>query len=189
MDVQQAGMTLAQRLTHPGKGRSRLGWMEIAILATLVLFGVGLAFVLVYQSYKVAFLMLFGLVGAVAFFIRPEIGLLAIVFAIPLEDFNQVSSVGSLSILKLLSLGVLVAYLVHYAGSSREEKLVNVSENVYILLLLLALLISDMVALDPSTAVAMTLKLARMAILYFLVINIVRSQSTVRHIFWVMVIV
>ncbi len=165
-----------------------LPWLEIGLLGLLAVAGVGLAFASVHWSFLVAVLIMAVIAGGLVMINRPEIGLLAVVFAIPLEDFNQVFAAGTLSVIKLLSLGLFAAYLAHYMIVGQGEKLVNVPQNVYIALFILAVLISDLVAIDPAYAVSKTFKFARMVSFYFLVINIVRSRSTLHRVLWVMIV-
>lgn len=165
-----------------------LPWLEIVLLGLLAVSGVVLAFVSVHWSFLVAVLSIVVIAGGLAILKRPEIGLLVVVFAIPLEDFNQFPGLGTLSVIKLLSLGLFAAYVVHYITFGQREGLVHVPQNVYISLFMLAVLASDMVAIDPANAIDKTFKLVRMVSFYFLVINIVRSRSSLHRVLWTMIV-
>ncbi len=118
---------------------------------------------------------------------RPEIGLLAVAFAIPLEAFNLVGDTPLLSAMKALGVVALGAYFINYFVVSPHEKLADPIQNIYIVMLLLAMVASDLVAVDPSYAIDKTFKLVRMVSLYFLVINLVRTLPSLNRILWVMI--
>jgi O-antigen ligase len=166
----------------------KITWIGISLFGLFLLAGIGLAFVAVHWSFKIALLLLVVIAGSLVVVKRPEIGLLMVVAAIPLEDFNSIGDLGSISLMKLLSIGVLGAYLIHHFFINPDEKFVYTPQNFFIVGLLFAVLVSYFVAVDPETAISQTYKLLRMVVFYFLIINIVRSQAILQRVIWVMVI-
>ena len=174
------------------RGRLR-GSVDTTVLQPIMLMlaltgALALAVVSVYGSFAIAVLLIFLLVMGWAAVHQPEIGLLAVIVVMPLETFNQSISLGPFSVVKLIGAGALAAYALHYLVVDRDKWLVNVPQNIYILLLLLAVVLSNLVAVDPQYAIDKTFKLGRMVVFYFLVINVVRTRSILEHVLWAMVI-
>jgi O-antigen ligase len=165
-----------------------ISWFNLGLAGVFILVGIGLAFISVYWSFALAALIMFSLVAGWFMVHQPEIGLLAVVFVIPFEDFNQPDVLGPFSIAKLIGVAAIAAYAIHYFISGEERKLVNAPQNIYVFLLLAAVIVSDLVAIDPEYAVDKTFKLVRVMAFYFLVINIIRTRASMHRVFWVMII-
>jgi O-antigen ligase len=163
-------------------------WLDLGLAGVFILVGVGLAFISVYWSFALAAVVMFSLVAGWFMVHQPEIGLLAVIFVIPFEDFNQPAALGPFSIAKLIGVAAIAAFAIHYFISAEEKKLVNAPQNVYVFLLLAAVVVSDFVAIDPNYALDKTFKLVRVMAFYFLVINIVRTRASMHRVLWVMVI-
>ena len=165
-----------------------LSWFMLGLVGMFITVGVGLAFISVYWSFALATLLLFSLVAGWFMVHQPEIGLLAIIFVIPFEDFNQPAALGPFSIAKIIGVAAIAAYAIHYLISGEERKFVNAPQNIYIFLLLATVVVSDIVAIDPDYAVDKTFKLVRVMAFYFLVINVVRTRASMHRVLWVLVV-
>jgi O-antigen ligase len=187
-NLEKTGPGSAKAVDSLRDTRHRVTWIEVGLIVLLIMAGVGLAFIAIHWSFKLALLVILVIVGSLIVIKRPEIGLNLIILAIPLEDFNKIGDLGSISLIKLLTLGVLGAYLIHHFVINQEEKFINPTQNVNIIALLLAVLVSYFAALDPNTAISHILKFVRMAAFYFLVINIVRSKAILQRVVWTMII-
>ena len=165
-----------------------LSWFNLGLVGAFILVGVGLAFISVYWSFTLATLVLFSLVAGWFMVHQPEIGLLAVIFVIPFEDFNQPAALGPFSIAKIIGVAAIAAYAVHYLISGKDRKPLNAPQNIYVLLLLAAVVVSDIVAIDPEYALDKTFKLVRVMAFYFLVINIIRTRASMHRVLWVLVV-
>lgn len=163
-------------------------WITTALVVLAVLLGIGLAYLAVSVSFGASVGLLAALVMGVMVFRNPETGLLLLIFAIPLEDFNQLGQFGELSPIKLMGIAMLGAYMIHYIVFQRRERLVFIPQNIFLVLFFMIVLASDLVAVDPNYAVDKTFKLLRMIAFYFLVINIVRTEASLKRVFWVMIL-
>jgi O-antigen ligase len=162
--------------------------VDLCLVGAFILVGVGLAFISVYWSFALAALIMIALVAGWFMVHQPEIGLLAVIFVIPFEDFNQPAALGPFSIAKIIGVAAIAAYAVHYFISGEERKLVNAPQNIYVFLLLAAVVVSDLVAIDPEYAIDKTFKLVRVMAFYFLVINVIRTRASLHRVFWVLII-
>ncbi|OGO34528.1 MAG: hypothetical protein A2W35_05890 [Chloroflexi bacterium RBG_16_57_11] len=165
-----------------------MSWFNLGLVGAFILVGVGLAFISVYWSFTLATLVLFSLVAGWFMVHQPEIGLLAVIFVIPFEDFNQPAALGPFSIAKIIGVAAIAAYAVHYLISGKDRKPLNAPQNIYVLLLLAAVVVSDIVAIDPEYALDKTFKLVRVMAFYFLVINIIRTRASMHRVLWVLVV-
>jgi hypothetical protein len=95
---------------------------------------------------------------------------------------------GPFSIAKIIGVAAIAAYAIHYFISGEERKLVNAPQNIYVFLLLAAVVVSDIVAIDPEYAVDKTFKLVRVMAFYFLVINVVRTRASMHRVLWILVV-
>lgn len=163
-------------------------WLRAALIVLSIIIGVGLAFVAVHWSFTYALLAVLLVVAGVVVVRKPELGLFLIILAIPLEDFNKLDVLGSLSIVKLLSIGAMGAYLLHVLLINPEERLVASVQNVFVGALFLIALASNFIAVDLSGSLAETFKLFRMIAFYFTVINIVRTDTALKNTFLVIVL-
>lgn len=171
----------------PGYSAERV-WITSMLALLALAAGIGLAYVAVTASFGLSVGILAALIIGVLVFRNPEIGLLLLIFSIPLEDFNQLGQFGELSPIKLMGIAMLGAYAIHYIVFQRTDRLVYVPQNIFLALFLMTVLASDLVAIDPSYAVDKTFKLLRMIAFYFLVINIVRTEASLKRVFWVMIL-
>lgn len=162
-------------------------WVSPALVVLALLVGVGLAYLSVNVSFGLSLGVLAALILGAVVIRNPETGLLLLIFAIPLEDFNRLGQVGSLSPIKLMGVAMLGAYIIHYLVFQRNERLVYVPQNIFLALFFMAVLASDLIAIDPAYAVDKTYKLLRMVVFYFLVVNIIRSEASLKRVFWVMI--
>ncbi len=174
-------------ITRAGRQLPPVPWRQAGGVALVFLAGAGLAFISVRGSFVYAVGAILLVLGGALLVHKPEIGLLAVTFAIPLEAFNLVGDTPLLSAMKALGVVALGAYAVNYLVVRPREKLAGPVQNIYIILLLLAMLASDLVAVDPVFAIDKTFKLVRMVSLYFLVINLERSLPALQRILWVMI--
>jgi putative inorganic carbon (hco3(-)) transporter len=179
--AQQQDPSAVSKFSKPG-----LSSIELGILGVVLIAGIGLSFLAVQVSFLYAFLAIFILVGGLIVVRRPELGLLMIVVLIPFEDLNRVVEIGPFSIIKLLSAAVFAAYAFNYFVLNPGQKFVSIPQNFYLAFLVLAALVSNLVAINPDFAISMTLKLLRMVAFYFLVINIVRTKDSLIRVIWAM---
>jgi O-antigen ligase len=156
------------------------------LITGVILLGIGLAYVLVNFSPFLAFLLvLAGPVGLI-FITRPQLGLLLLVFAIPLEEFNEFGP--GLSMLKLLSIFVFGGAAIHFLIFRRKESLVNAPQNWLILGFVLIVVLSNFITLAPLRTFSGTIKLLRVLTLYLVVINLVKTEKDLRNLIWVFLI-
>ncbi len=174
-------------ITRAGRQLPPAPWRAVAGVGLALLAGAGLSFVAIRGSFLYAFGVILLVLAGALLVQKPEIGLLAVTFAIPLEAFNLVGDTPLLSAMKALGVVALGAYAVNYLVVNSHEKLAGPVQNIYIILLLLAMLASDLVAVDPMFAIDKTFKLVRMVSLYFLVINLERTLPALHRILWVMI--
>lgn len=133
-----------------------------------------------------ALLLVLAVPGGVVLITRPQLGLLLLIFAIPLEEFNQFGP--GVSVLKLLSVMVFAGAAIHFLVFRRRESLVNAAQNWLILLFILAIVLSFFVAVDPARTLSRTIKLLRVLTLYLVVINLVQTEKELRYLIWVFLI-
>lgn len=165
-------------------GLERFTWLlPVGWVVGAALFVAGLSYVMVNISPILALLGLLAIPAGIMLITRPMLGLLLVVFAIPLEDFNELG--GGLSVLKLLSIVVFGAAVVHFLVFRREEKLVGAPQNWLIALLLAAVVLSNFVAIVPTTTLERTFKFVRILSLYIVVINVVRTEKDLKSLVWV----
>ena len=165
-------------------GLERFAWLlPGGLLIGAALFVAGLSYVMVNVSPVLALMGLLAIPAGILLITRPMLGLLLVVFAIPLEDFNELG--GGLSVLKLLSIVVFGAAAVHFLVFRREEKLVGAPQNWLIAFFLVVVVISNFVAIVPSVTLDRTFKLIRILSLYVVVINVARTERDLKSLAWV----
>jgi len=164
-------------------------WLPVGLTMAVVCIGTLLAYVQVRISPLFAFLPVIALPIGLLLASRPDIGLLLVVFIIPLEDFHTAFGLpSSLSVVKLLSLVVFGAAIVHFCVFRKMDRLVSAPQNWLILLFLAATVVSGLVAIDPTAALSQTFKFARVLSLYVMIIHIVRTPTDLRRVVWAVVI-
>jgi O-antigen ligase len=151
--------------------------------------GILLAYVQVRISPLFALLPVMALPMGLLLASRPDIGLLMVVFIIPFEDFHTAFGLSSsFSLVKLLSLVVFGAAIVHFCVFRKLDRLVSAPQNWLILLFLAATVVSGLVAVDPTAALSKTFKLARVLSLYVMTIHIIRTPTDLRRVIWAVMI-
>lgn len=160
--------------------------LPIGLVAGTALVSVGLAYVMVNLSPAFALLGLLAVPAGIILVVRPDLGLLLVVFAIPMENFNEFG--GGLSVLKLLSVVVFGGAIVHFLIFRRNDSLVGAPQNWAIGLFLMAVILSNFVAIDPPVTIDRTFKLLRVLSLYLVVVNVVRTETDLRRLVWVFLI-
>ncbi len=164
-------------------------WLPVTLTLTVVGIGIMLAYVQVRISPLFALLLVLALPIGLLLASRPDIGLLLVIFIIPLENFHRVFGLpASLSVVKLLSLVVFGAAIVHFCVFRKLDRLVLAPQNWLILLFLAATVVSNFVAIDPMTTLSQTIKMVRVLSLYVMTINIVRTPTDLRRVVWAMII-
>lgn len=161
--------------------------LPIGLVIGTILASIGLAYVLVDISLTFAVLGVVAIPAGILLTTRPYFGLLLVVFALPFEEFNKFGN-GSLSVLKLLSIAVFGGAVIHFLIFRRKDSLVGAPQNWLISFLLLAIVLSNFVAIDPSRTLEKTIKLLRILALYVVVINIIRSKMELKGLLWVFLI-
>ncbi len=174
----------AARFRWPGDDSeyfdSRL--LAIGLLVSTIIVSVGLAYVLVNISPVLALVGVLAIPTGLLLVTRPDLGLLLIVFAIPLEDFNKFG--GGISALKLLSIVVFGGMVVHFLIFRRKDSLVGAPQNWLISFFVLAVILSGFVAIDIFRTLDRTIKLLRVLSLYLVVINVVQSKRDLNRLLW-----
>jgi probable O-glycosylation ligase (exosortase A-associated) len=164
-------------------------WLPVSLTLAVVGVGIMLAYVQVRISPLFALLPVLALPIGLLLASRPDIGLLLVVFIIPLEDFHLAFGLPpSLSVVKLLSLVVFGAAIVHFCVFRKLDRLVSAPQNWLIGFFLAAVVLSYFVAIAPARTLEQTFKLLRVLTLYFMVSNVVRDESDLRRLLWVFLI-
>jgi len=164
-------------------------WLPVGLTMAVVGVGILLAYVQVRISPLFALLPVMALPIGLLLVRRPDIGLLMVVFIIPLEDFHTAFGLpSSFSVVKLLSLVVFGAAIVHFCVFRKLDRLVSAPQNWLILLFLAATVVSSLVAIDPTAALSKTFKLARVLSLYVMTIHIIRTLTDLRRVVWAVMI-
>lgn len=154
----------------------------VGLLMGGILFSVGLSYVMVHVSPALALLGLLAIPAGVLLVTRPHLGLLLIVFAIPLEDFNELS--GGVSLLKLLSAAVFGGAAVHFLVFRRRDKLAGAPENWLIGLFLLAVILSSFAVTTPPVKLNHTLRLMLVLSLYLVTVNVIQTEKHLQYLVW-----
>lgn len=152
---------------------------------TAIILSIGLAYVLVNINPMLAILALFAIPIGIVLLFRPEIGLLVIIFILPLEALNEV---GSVSITKALSVVVFGAAIMSFILFDRERLLVKSPQNLLILLFIIVAIFSVIVAISPERTIGRLMKLFRVAALYFFLVNFIRTEKQLNWAIWVFVL-
>lgn len=154
-------------------------------LCALMGVGVVLAYVQVTYSPLLALLLLAGIPVAVIMVTRPVFSLLLLVFAIPLERLNHIGALpAELSLFKVLSVAVFGGIIVHYLVFRRQDRWVSAPQNWWLALFVLAVLASGFVAVSPRRTLAGITRLARVLMLYPIVVNVIKSERDLHRVTW-----
>jgi O-antigen ligase len=145
--------------------------------------GIGIAssYLLVYGSPIFALAAGFAVPVGLILFLKPEIGVLLIIFLLPLEELNT----GGVSVIKLFSVVVFGCAIVHYLVFRRSQPLVSAFQNKMIFLFLIMVVFSIIISIDPSRTTSKILKLLRVIALYYFVINFIDSKRLLVIAMWV----
>lgn len=154
------------------------------LISSFVIAIVG-SYLLVNVSPIVAIATAFALPAFLLFLAKPELGLMLVIFILPLEEL---STSGSFSAIKLISVLVFGCSILNYLILRRREPLVRAPQNGLIILFLLVSLLSVFIAVNSSQALDRIPKLLRVLALYFFVINLIRSEKYFRIGLWLFVI-
>jgi O-antigen ligase len=177
--------------------RRRAGWqpnlgaevgLKIGLLLAALALGIALAYIGVHWSFRVSMALVIG-AGLAWWCIRdPEFALLLVVLSIPFEDYNAGVDLGPFSPVKLLGIAAIGAFAINYLAFQHTRKLVYRPENIYVILIFMAAMVSNFVAIEPELSLDKTFKLLRVILFYFLVINIVRTRPALHRVLWMLVI-
>lgn len=159
----------------------------IGLVVGTILVSISLAYVLVGISPALAILGVLAIPVGILLVVRPDLGLLLVVFVIPLEDFNDLGG-GSVSALKLVSIVVFGGAIIHFLIFRRRDSLVGAPQNWLVFFLLLAAILSIFVSISPSRTISSVQKFMRLLALYLIVINILRSEKDLKLLVWVFII-
>jgi len=163
-------------------------WLKISLFVIALMAGIVLAYIGVHWSFKVSIAIVIGIALGWGCIRNPEFALLLVVLSIPFEDYNAGFDLGFFSPVKLLGIAALGAYAINYMAFQRERKLVYRPENIYVILIFMAAMVSNFVAIEPELSLDKTFKLLRVILFYFLVINVVRTRPTLNRVLWTLVI-
>jgi putative inorganic carbon (HCO3(-)) transporter len=161
--------------------------LPVGLVAITLLFTTGLTYGMVNFSPALAFLGLLAIPAGILLVTRPDLGLLLVVFAIPFENFNEISG-KSLSVLKILSIVVFGAATIHFFVFRRKDKLVGAPQNWLIGIFLIAIILSNFVAIDPPVTQDRTFKMLRVISMYVVAINVIRTQRSFKSLIWVFLV-
>lgn len=143
--------------------------------------GVGVVAAEMVASAKLFLLAVPGLAGCVLVFLKPEIGLLLTVFAIPLEKLGRFTGTEGLtvvSVAKILGLFTLVGFL--YRTLVRKERFILPREFVLLCLFWLVALSTLLHTSDLHFGINRVLSLLATFSFYFLIVNLVRTERLLR---------
>lgn len=164
------------------QGRLLPVWLAAGIGAL----GVSLAYILVNFSPIFAILAVLAVPAGIILVTRPQLGLLLVVFAIGFEELSNLGP--GVSILKLLSIVVFGGAVIHFLIFRRRESLVNVPQNWLLLFFVVAVLLSNFVALDPARTLDGAGRLLRVLTLYLVAANLIHTSRGLRYLLWVFLI-
>lgn len=128
---------------------------------------------------------IFAIPALLLFLAKPEIGLMVVIFILPLEEL---STSGGFSAIKLISLVAFGCAILNFLIFRPQEPLVRAPQNSLIILFLLVSLLSVFIAVNSSRALDRIPKLLRVLALYFFVINLIRSEKYFRVALWLFVL-
>jgi putative inorganic carbon (HCO3(-)) transporter len=160
-------------------------FLPIVVAASLLVVGVAAAYLLVNVSPIISIAAIFALPALLLIFAKPNLGLMLVVFVLPLEEINVK---GGFSYIKFISVIVFGCAILHYLIFRRREPLARTTQNMLIGLFILASLLSIFVALSPSRTLERIPKLFRVLALYYFAINLIRSEKDFRIALWLFVI-
>ncbi|GAB4443967.1 MAG: hypothetical protein Kow00120_13560 [Anaerolineae bacterium] len=128
----------------------------------------------------------FAVILALAMAVKPEIALWVTVFYIPFEsdEFRPLDLPESLSVVKILGLILLGAFLFNVVFRRRPFRLLDDHQDYALLLLAAVLLFSGVTSLLPDKTISATARLVRLFAFYFAVKNLVTSPGQVKSLMW-----
>jgi len=133
----------------------------------------------------IAIASLFALPVTLFVFSKPELGMMLVIFVLPLEELN-IS--GGFSAIKLISVLVFGCAILNYLIFRGKTSLVSSSQNKLISFFILISLCSIFVAFSPSRTLDRLPKLLRVLTLYFFAINFIRSEKHFHLALWFFVL-
>lgn len=158
-----------------------------ALVKLTIIFGaLFIGFMLLAIPWYFAVLAFFALVTLIAVFFDPYFGLLAFLVGSllhPVEFFAEI--LGPLHLSRNLAFGVLLVWIFHIVVY-RDFKIVRAKQNMLIALFGLALLLSTFEYFGYSFGIF--LEFVKLLILYFLVVNLVRTRRKLLIVIWGLVI-
>jgi O-antigen ligase len=157
------------------------------LLAGLIIFGLGLSFLLVKLGPIYAFMGLLAVPLGILISSRPAIGLILVVILIPLENFNQLNfgGISTFEVVFMLSLSFAVLnYLVFRKG----EALFKDTQSWLIFALLVVVLVSNFIAFDSPRTLERTFRLIRNVALYFYAIFVIRTRRELQWLIWAFIL-
>lgn len=156
--------------------------LVVGILLLSTALSILLAYTLVNYSPILAVLVAVVIPAGIAFITRPKLSLLLLVFTVPLESLNDLGP--GVSTFKLLSLLVFGSAAAHFLILRKRDRLVSAPQNWLVMLFVLSSITSLFVAISPSTTISAILKLLRVLLLYFVVINVIHTRRDLSWTLW-----
>jgi O-antigen ligase len=155
------------------------------VATTLV--GVVLAYVLSTVSFQLALVFFVCSLVVVSVFAKPILGLLLIVFSVPMEDYFFVPGL-PFSLMKMVGLLALASTVVHMLAFARRSLIGHTLQDRILLIFVVATLISGLLGIDPIVTLRNVSRLIRVLIVYFIALYVVESPRALRAVLWTMCI-
>lgn len=159
--------------------------LPITIVLSLLVVAGAASYLLVNVSPIISILAVFALPALLLIFAKPTLGLMLVIFILPLEELN-VS--GGFSYIKFLSVIVFGCAILHYLVLRPRDLLVRTPQNVLIGLFILVSLSSVFVAFSPERTLERIPRLVRVIALYYFAMNLLRTEKHFRIALWVFII-
>jgi O-antigen ligase len=156
-----------------------------AVLVTIS--GVAAAYALTTFSLKYALVLLVGLAVVLIVFIEPFLGLLMVVFTVPMEDYFQIPGL-PISLMKLVGLLAMGAVVLHFIAFRRQQILVRAPQNGPLFAFMGAVLLSGLLGMDDRTVLKDAFRLSRVLTIYPMAIYLIDSPRALRRVLWIMCI-
>jgi len=160
-------------------------YLNFGIIVFAITVSVLIAYLLVFVSPLVAILGLIGIPLILFLYLHPKIGMMIVIFILPLEELNIR---GGFSSIKLISVVVFGCAILNYIILNRSKPLIRNSYTLLIGVFVLVALISVFVAYSPERTLSRLPKLLRIITLFYFCINLLKSEQDLRIAFWVFVL-
>jgi len=184
-NVSQNSQIIGDSKSWDGFNKKYSKFLPAVIVTLSLLMALASSYFLVNVSPLIAIGILFALPLVIFTFVKPDFGMLLVIFVLPLEELNIK---GGFSAIKMISVLVFGCAILNYLIFPRETRLVKSSQNILIFVFLLISLISVFVAFSPERTLDRIPKLLRVLSLYFFAINFIKSEKYFRSALWMFVI-